>query len=112
MLLPLIGIIIGILIGLYIPIDIPTIYSSYISIAILAALDSVFGGIRANLERNFKTDVFITGFFGNAFLAAGLTYIGDRLGVPIYLAAVFVFGGRLFQNFGKIRRHFLDSIKK
>ncbi len=110
--LPLLGILIGIILGMVLPISIPTAYSSYMSIAVLAALDSVFGGIRASLEKNFQADVFISGFFGNAILAAGLAYIGDRLDVPIYLCAIFVFGYRLFNNFAQIRRHFLGILRK
>ena len=112
MLLPLIGIMIGIFLGMMLPIDIPTAYSSYMSIAVLAALDSVFGGIRSTLEKQFEADVFISGFFGNAVLAAGLTYLGERLDVPIYLCAIFVFGYRLFNNFALIRRHFLVVLRK
>ncbi|NLC43713.1 MAG: small basic family protein [Clostridiales bacterium] len=112
MLLPLIGIMIGIFLGMMLPIDIPTAYSSYMSIAVLAALDSVFGGIRSTLEKQFEADVFISGFFGNAVLAAGLTYLGERLDVPIYLCAIFVFGYRLFNNFALIRRHFLGLLRK
>ena len=110
--LPILGIIIGIVLGLVLPLQIPTNYASYMSIAVLAALDSVFGGIRASLEDNFQTDIFISGFFGNAFLAAGLAYIGDRLDVPIYLAAIFAFGIRLFQNFAALRRHFIIFLRK
>lgn len=109
--LPLIGILLGIILGMALPFRVPTAYSSYMSIAVLAALDSVFGGIRASLEKKFETDVFISGFFGNAILAAGLAYIGDRLDVPIYLAAIFVFGSRLFQNFAMLRRYFLGSLR-
>ena len=60
--LPLLGILIGIILGMVLPISIPTAYSSYMSIAVLAALDSVFGGIRASLEKNFQADVFISVF--------------------------------------------------
>ncbi len=109
--LPLLGILIGIVLGMVLPINIPIQYSSYMSIAVLAALDSVFGGIKASMEKKFQTDVFISGFFGNAFLAAGLTYLGDRLDVPIYLAAIFAFGSRMFQNFAAIRRHLLSYLK-
>ncbi|MGI5850543.1 MAG: small basic family protein [Clostridiales bacterium] len=112
MLLPLLGIIIGIVLGLLLPLQIPVTYAPYMSIAVLAALDSVFGGMRAKLEDNFESDIFISGFFGNAFLAAGLAYIGDRLDVPIYLAAIFAFGIRLFQNFAAMRRHFLTYLRK
>ncbi|KPU28316.1 small basic protein [Caloranaerobacter sp. TR13] len=104
MILALLGILIGVLIGFYIPVTYSTSYSLYISVAILACLDSVFGGIRANLEQKFDTRIFVTGFFGNAILAAFLAYIGDRLGVPLYYAAIFAFGSRLFQNFAIIRR--------
>ena len=110
--LPLLGIIIGIVLGMVLPFSVPVAYSSYMSVALLAALDSVFGGIKSHLEDQFDTDVFLTGFFGNAVLAAGLTYIGDRLDVPIYLAAIFVFGSRLFQNFALIRRYLLQRLKK
>ncbi len=112
MILALVGLALGILLGLFFPINIPVAYSAYLSVAILAALDSVFGGIRASLEDNFDSDVFITGFFGNAILAASLAYIGDKLGVPIYLAAVVVFGTRLFRNFAIIRRHIFNISKE
>ncbi|HZK34671.1 MAG TPA: small basic family protein [Bacillota bacterium] len=110
--LPLLGILVGIVLGMVFPFTVPLAYSSYMSVAVLAALDSVFGGIKSHLKNQFESDVFLTGFFGNAILAAGLTYIGDRLDVPIYLAAIFVFGSRLFQNFAVIRRLILLKFKK
>ncbi len=102
--LAFVGILIGVLIGIYLPITYSASYSLYVSVAILACLDSVFGGLRATLEKKFNTEIFISGFFGNAILAAFLAYVGDRLGVPLYYAAIFAFGGRLFQNFAIIRR--------
>lgn len=107
--LAFIGIIVGVLIGIYLPITYSASYSLYVSVAILACLDSVFGGLRATLEKTFNTAIFISGFFGNAILAAFLAYVGDRLGVPLYYAAIFTFGGRLFQNFAIIRRHFINN---
>lgn len=104
MVVALIGILIGGVIGFLLPYTYNTAYSLYITIAILACLDSVFGGVRANLEEKFDIKVFISGFFGNSILAAFLAYIGDRLGVPLYYAAIFTFGGRLFDNFAAIRR--------
>ena len=103
----LIGIIVGALIGYILPFTYNASYSLYVSVAILACLDSVFGGIRANLEKKFDITIFISGFFGNAIIAAFLAYLGDRLGVPLYYAAIIVFGGRLFENFAKIRRYVL-----
>lgn len=108
----LIGILIGAVIGFSLPFTYNTTYSLYISVAILACLDSVFGGVKANLEEDFNIEIFISGFFGNAALAAFLAYLGDRLGVPLYYAAIFTFGSRLFENFGKIRRNLLHRRKK
>lgn len=108
----LIGILIGAIIGFMLPYTYNATYSLYVSVAILACLDSLFGGIRANLEKNFNINIFLSGFFGNSALAAFLAYLGDRLGVPLYYAAIFTFGGRLFENFAIIRRILLSKIKK
>jgi small basic protein len=105
--LPILGLLLGILLGLNTPILLAPFYARYLSVAILAALDSVFGGIKAGMEGNFNSEVFVSGFFGNMLLAAFLTYIGDRLGVELYYAALFAFGVRLFQNLGIIRRMLL-----
>lgn len=107
-----IGILIGIIIGLILPYTYSVSYSLYISVAILACLDTVFGGVRANLEGNFDLRIFLSGFFGNSILAAILAYIGDKLGVPLYYAAIFTFGGRLFENFANIRRILINRKKK
>ncbi|MDZ5010713.1 DUF1290 domain-containing protein, partial [Clostridium perfringens] len=106
-----IGLLIGILLGLLLDINIPNTLSPYMSVAILACLDSVFGAVRASLSKNFKADIFISGFFGNAILAAGLAYLGDKLGIPVYIAAVIVFGGRIFDNFAVIRRLLIEKLK-
>lgn len=106
------GLIIGIVIGVIIPYEIPATYSPYVAIGILACLDSVFGGIRAKMIDKFYLTIFISGFFGNAILAIALTYIGDRLGISIHMAAIVVFGSRLFQNFAFIRRSMLNKAHK
>ncbi len=108
----LIGLIIGFVFGILSPLYIPSQYSQYIAIAILAILDSVFGGIKASLQGNFNTHVFLSGFFGNTFLAAFLTYIGKKLDVDIYLVGIIVFGTRLFKNFAIIRRFLLNKLQK
>ena len=105
------GLLIGIIIGIVWNVNIPEKFSPYISVAILACLDSVFGAVRASLSKNFQADIFISGFFGNAVLAAGLAYLGDRLGIPIYIAAVIVFGGRIFDNFAIVRRLIIEKAK-
>jgi len=105
----ILGIIIGLVIGFYMPINLPTVYSAYISVSILAAIDSVFGAIRASLENKYNAMIFVTGFIGNAIIAGLLAYIGDKMGVPLYYAAIFTFGSRLFQNFAIIRRLLIEK---
>lgn len=107
--LALVGLVVGIALGLNLPLFIPQQYTQYLGLAVLAALDSVFGGIRAGMEDHYDNTVFISGFFCNALLAAGLAYIGERLGVALSTAAVVAFGVRLFQNLGIIRRHMLKK---
>lgn len=104
----LIGCILGALIGMNVPM-ISYTYSSYLAIAIIAALDSVFGGITSVINKNFDLKIFVTGFFGNAILAILLTILGQKLNVDIYLAAIVVFVGRMFVNLAIIRRYYVDK---
>ena len=106
------AIIIGCLLGAIIGINAPTIsytYSSYLAIAIIAALDSVFGGIASVINKKFDIKIFISGFFGNAILAILLTILGQKLNVDIYLAAIVVFVWRMFSNLGIIRRYYVEK---
>ena len=107
--LAVLGLILGIVIGLVSPIAMPAMYVKYMSVAVLAAMDSVFGGVRSGMEKKFDDMVFITGFFSNTLLAAGLAFVGERLGVELYTAAIFAFGVRIFQNLAIIRRHLLKK---
>lgn len=104
----LIGCILGALIGMNAPM-ISYTYSSYLAIAVIAALDSVFGGITSVTNKNFDLKIFVTGFFGNAILAILLTILGQKLNVDIYLAAIVVFVGRMFVNLAIIRRYYVDK---
>ena len=112
MILAVLGLAFGIMIGFLLPIDLPASYTSYMSIALLASLDSVFGGMRAEMEDKFDTHIFISGFFGNVLIATFLAYFGDRVGIPLYYAAIFTFGTRMFQNFAIIRRIFLKRLEE
>lgn len=109
MILPIFGLIVGLLLGWASTISLPIEYAHYLSIALLAALDSIFGGVRAYLEKNYDNYVFISGFFGNIILAALLVNLGERFGVDLYLAAIFAFGVRLFQNMAIMRRILLNN---
>lgn len=102
------GCILGAIIGVYAPM-VPYTYSGYLAIAIIAALDSVFGGIASTLNKQFDLKIFVSGFFGNAILSILLTYLGQKLNVDIYLAAIVVFVGRMFNNLAIIRRYYLEK---
>jgi small basic protein len=105
------GCTLGIVVGNFAPI-ISYTYSGYLAIAIVAALDSVFGGLASAINKKFDMGIFLSGFFGNAVLAMLLAYLGQRLNVDIYLVAIFVFVSRMFNNLAIIRRFYLDKLRK
>ncbi len=92
--------------------EIPYKYTAYIAVAILAFLDSLFGGIVSNMKNEFNMTVFVSGFFVNALIAIFLVYLGQKLNVDIYLAAVIVFTTRLFTNLSIIRRLIIENIEE
>ena len=104
----IIGCIVGALIGMNVQV-IPYTYSTFLAIAVVAALDSVFGGITSVLKKNFDLTIFISGFFCNSILSIALTYLGQRLNLDIYLAALVVFVGRMFTNLTIIRRYYIEK---
>ena len=101
------SVLLGVLIGALLPWSIPAQYSIYAAVMLLAALDAAAGGINARLHHKFRGSLFVSGAVGNGLIAVVLTYMGERIGISLYLAAVVVFGTRLFQNFGEIRRELL-----
>lgn len=105
--IPLAALLLGLLVGLQFDFTVPEQWTRYTAVAVLAALDSVLGAIRAELNQSYDNRVFISGFLSNTLFAIALTYLGDRLGADIWLAAVVAFGARLFSNLAIIRRHFI-----
>ena len=102
-----VSILLGVLIGYFLPVSIPAEYSIYVAVMLLAAVDAAAGGINARLHHRFRGSLFISGAIGNGLIAVIITYLGERIGISLYLAAGVVFGTRLFQNFGEIRRELL-----
>ncbi|MCI8397110.1 MAG: small basic family protein [Clostridia bacterium] len=103
---------IGCLVGVILGVNAPTIsymYTDYLAISIIAALDTVLGGITATLKNNFNFKIFVSGFFVNAILSILLTLLGNKLNVDIYLAAIVVFVGRMFNNLTIIRRFYVEK---
>lgn len=110
--LPVLGLILGLLLGTVFTFEVPVYMAKYLSIAVLAALDSLLGACRALLEKKFDNPILVTGFFTNILLAAVLAYIGDLLGIDLYLAAVIAFGLRIFSNLSYTRRHLVSKYRK
>ncbi len=107
----IVSLLIGLLIGYMSPIVIPLAYSKLFSVALVAALDAAFGGLRAAVAEHFDKHVFVTGFFSNTLLAAALVFIGDRLGIDLYYVALLAFGFRIFKNLAILRRYLLKDYR-
>jgi small basic protein len=112
--LPFASLVAGFAIGMYVldhsHVAVPAEYAVYLSVAALAGLDTVFGGIRAGIEGRFQNDIFASGFLLNTLLAAGLAWLGNRIGVSLALVAVISLGQRVFLNLSLIRRYYLNKI--
>ena len=106
-----IGLGIGIVIGFLTQPSVPIWLQPYLPITIVAALDAVFGGIRALLERSFDDKVFVVSFLTNIVIAGLIVYLGDQLGVGSQLSTgvVVVLGIRIFTNASSIRRFIFRS---
>lgn len=106
----LVGLLVGVMFGYFVPVDIPQIYGPLISVAFLAAVDSLLGAICADIKDQYKTKIFLGGFFINSIVASALCYAGMKIGIDLYLVGVFVFGFRIFKNLGEIRRYYIDKV--
>lgn len=100
----MIGLLIGAVLALVLRPSVPQEFSRYVAMAVVAAIDSSFGGVRTYLERTFNDRIFVVAFVSNAALAMALVWVGDQLGVDLTTAIVVVFGVRIFQNLAAIRR--------
>jgi small basic protein len=103
----LVGLVIGVLAGIFLEPSVPEGLQPYLPIAVVAALDAVFGGLRAKLDHIFHPKVFVISFVANVLVAAFIVFLGDQLGVGSQLstAVVVVLGIRIFGNAAAIRRH-------
>ena len=105
--IPLAGLLLGVLLGLVLQVSVSFELARYSAVAILASFDSVLGAIRAELDGTFNDRIFLSGFIVNALVAVLLTFLGDQLGLDLYLVALIAFGLRIFNNVALIRSHFL-----
>jgi small basic protein len=105
------GLVVGIVLGLILQPDVPLALEPYLPIAVVAALDAVFGGLRAYLDGIFDDKVFVISFASNVVIAAGIVFLGDQLGVGGQLSTgvIVVLGIRIFANVAAIRRHLFHA---
>jgi small basic protein len=110
-LVPIAALIVGAIIAMLLQVRAPGALGQYIAVASLAGLDTVLGGIRSAYENNFQDDVFLTGFVANTLIALLIAWLGDWIGLNLYLVATLVLGMRIFNNLSLIRRFLLVQYK-
>lgn len=98
------GLIVGALVAALLRPTVPQEVTRYVAMAVIAAIDASFGGVRAWLERTFNDRIFVISFVLNAATGAGLVWVGDQLAVDLTTAVVVVFGIRILQNLAAVRR--------
>ncbi|WP_205472349.1 small basic family protein [Nocardioides sp. SYSU D00038] len=105
------GLLLGVVLGVVLRPDVPLALEPYLPIAVVAALDAVFGGLRAWFDEIFSDKVFVISFLSNVVIAAGIVFLGDKLGVGGQLSTgvIVVLGIRIFSNVAAIRRHVLGA---
>ena len=105
------GLLAGIVLGLWVHPDVPGGLEPYLPIAVVAALDAVFGALRAYLDGIFDDKVFVVSFLSNVLIAAAIVFLGDQLGVGAQLSTgvIVVLGIRIFSNVAAIRRHIFHA---
>ncbi|GAA3710665.1 MULTISPECIES: small basic family protein [Terrabacter] len=109
--IPVLGLVAGLAVGLFLDPSVPVWLQPYLPIAVIAALDAVFGAIRAILDGIFNDKVFVVSFLSNVVVAAFIVFLGDQLGVGSQLSTgvVVVLGVRIFSNVASIRRHLFKA---
>lgn len=111
-LLPLLSLVGGALIGSILTVNASLGIAKYLSIAILAALDSVLGGVRALLEDTYDGLIMLSGFVTNALLAMALAFLGTQIGIDMFMAATICFALRIFSNLAFIRRDLITRYRE
>lgn len=110
--LPIASLIVGALIGSILTVNASLGIAKYLSIAILAAMDSVLGGARSLLEDTYDGLIMLSGFVTNALLAMALAFLGTQIGIDMFMAATICFALRIFSNLAFIRRDIIQSYRE
>lgn len=112
MYLIILGLALGLVIGGFLQFNIPPEYARYTAVAIIGILDSLFGAIRASVEKKYDTMVFLTGLAFNMAIAVLITFFGDKLNLDLYLAISVAFMIRIFANIGQIKTVTIGKLQK
>lgn len=109
--IPAVGLLVGVLLGLIFHPAVPLWLQPYLPIAVVAALDAVFGAFRSVLDGIFNDRIFVVSFLSNVLVAAIIVFLGDQLGVGSQMSTgvVVVLTMRIFANVAAIRRHLLKA---
>ena len=111
MIYALLGLAVGVGLGVFMPGYIPKEYAAMFSVALMAGLDTAFGGLRSALEGVFDNTIFLTGFLANIVMAAFFCYAGNALGIDFYMIVNLALGMRIFNNVAIIRRIYMEKKK-
>ena len=109
--IPALALVVGVVLGLVLEPTVPGALQPYLPIAVVAALDAVFGAVRAQLDGIFDDKVFVVSFVSNVLVAALVVFLGDQLGVGGQLSTgvVVVLGIRIVSNAAAIRRRVFSA---
>ena len=105
--LPMLALAIGFVAVMLLKVPVGGEYAQYVGIAVVAGFDSIIGAVRSAIEGRFNDRVFVSGFFINAVVAAGLLFLmGSFLKIQYVAIAIMVaLFIRIFNNIGFIRRY-------
>ena len=109
MIYAILGLIVGVVGGILAPGFVPKIYAPFFSVALMAGLDTAFGGLRAAMEGDYDNVVFLSGFFINIAISVFFCYAGIMMDIDFYLIVILVLGMRIFNNVAIIRRLYLKK---
>ncbi len=108
-LLPILAILLGILLGRMFQAPLPAEAAGYVGLVVLAGLDALLGGLRGATEGRFSSSILLSGLVINGLIACALAWMGERIGLNLYLVSAFVLGWRIFTNASLLRRHALST---
>lgn len=111
-LIPILALFVGLILGRFLSAPIEPLLGTYLAIAALAGMDTLFGGIRSAMETKFRSEIFVTGFVSNVLVSCLLAWLGDQIGINLFLAAAIILGTRIFSNISLMRRLLFNRLQE